>query len=291
MAAEQISVCDCEFWDNKAPSIYLHGVKDVLVEGNLLYRSSGNDHSCLDQTKNGSDPAACSGIAVAYTEPGPSNNPYELVNVEDLTISNNILVGFGNTNLVFFDPRYNQPEQGWFKRVKILFNTMIDAQLRSIHVHPRNFEDFEFKNNLIYQSIGSMIEGNFGNWQFGHNAWYPSIPDNVSSAGSEVSGVKLVRPGAFRTAGEVSAAWYKIFSNKDFKSPARGRAIASSLVKTDYFGNRRKPKPDIGAHEFRYELRSWSPWRQMQFDASWPWSLMRVGANQNGRARSLRSGR
>lgn len=269
---EIVSITECEFWDNMAPSIYLHGVKDVLVEGNFLFCSTERaDDSCLSPQNEG--PAAKDGIAIAPTEPGLTEEGFEPVDSEDITVINNIIVGFGHNNLAFFnqeDQESEQPkteEKRFIRRVKILFNTLVDGQVHGVLISPSNYENCELKNNLIYQSKGESIAGNSEGWTISNN-YKDGYPRLVGP------------PSDVRKPGVVQAAWYKIKHG----SPARRAAMASNLVEVDYFGNwRNKIKPDIGAHEFRYELKNWSPWRRMQFNADWPWNMMVVGANDRGR--------
>ena len=71
----------------------------------------------------------------------------------------------------------------------------------------------------------------------------------------------MVNPGITLEHGEANAADYQIKPDSPLVAPPDNPvALPSSLVSEDYFANWRKSKPNMGAHEYREELKSWSEW-------------------------------
>ncbi len=60
-------------------------------------------------------------------------------------------------------------------------------------------------------------------------------------------------------------------------------APVSELAAVDYFGNRRKSEPSMGAHQYRVRLRQWSRWELFHAAEQKGLRQFAVGTNQDGR--------
>jgi hypothetical protein len=217
----------CVFYDNMRPSIYLHAVSDVVVEGNILYHSNNAEFPDI------------AGIAITPSEPQYD----EVVDTEDVTVVNNIIVGFGS-NLGLWGP-----EGRYLRRVRIFFNTLINGQEIGI-MESGQYQSCEIKNNLVYQANGKPLVnrgGDFSGCTVSHNAWSQLPPDNVRSASDVIGDPMLRNPEALRIRGQVNPDWYKIKPD----SPVIGQAYVVEPVIRDFFGAERDAQPDIGAHEYQ----------------------------------------
>jgi len=102
-------------------------------------------------------------------------------------------------------------------------------------------------NNLVLQSSGTLASVDTASGlTFDHNLWSRTPSSNVFSNTDVVANPLLVDPNHTRTAGTVSAEWYKLTSS----SPAINKAAQIASVSEDYFRTLRGTSPDIGAHEY-----------------------------------------
>ena len=229
--SSKVLISECIFYDNMRPSIYIHAVSDFLVEKNLLYHSSNPEFPSAE------------GIAII-----PSESQFaEDIDIEDVTIVNNIIVGLG-INLALYGP-----EGRYLRRIRVLFNTLVNGQDYGIVESAAHFESCELKNNIVFQNNGRPVvnsSGVFMNWSISHNAWSYTPPDNVGSDGDVVGDPQLENPQGERIQGQVDPDWYKIKAN----SPVIGQAITIQSVAQDFFNNNRDVQSDIGAHEFQKEV-------------------------------------
>ena len=226
---KNVTVEGCVFYDNMRPSIYLHAVQSVRLEGNLIYHSNNQEFP------------TSAGIGVSAAEQQYDVN----VPVEDVTIVNNIVVGCAH-NIGFY---LSLPDR-YIQRLSLFFNTFVDGQDMAILEGNAKYRDCEFRNNLIYQSNGTpIISGGsgFDNWFSSHNAWSETPPSNVRSDDDMIGDPQLESPEAPRPRGQVDPAWFKIKSG----SPVIGQASTDIPVGQDYFGFTRDAQPDMGAHEFQ----------------------------------------
>lgn len=219
----------CVFYDNMRPSIYLHAVNNVLVEKNLLYHSNNSEYQDI------------TGIAITSAEP-----QYDVdIDTEDVTIVNNIIVGFDN-NLGFWGP-----EGRYLRRVRVLFNTLIDA--RSVGIgESSTFQDCELTNNLVYQSNGRPLvndESDFSGCSLSHNAWSTIPPENVSSDTDVIGDPLLASPNEPRERNNVDPHWYMLTE----ESPAINKGLTITGIEQDFYSNKRDSQPDMGSNEWVVE--------------------------------------
>ena len=225
-----IRVSKCIFFDNMRPSIYLHAVTNIIVEKNLLY------HSINPEFPFGE------GIAITPSEPQYEDD----VDIENVTVANNIFVGMGS-NIAL----YGQDGR-MLRKIRVLFNTLVNAQNYGIMESSSHYEACELKNNVVYQSNGEVLVNggaDFRGWAVSGNAWYPERPSSVPGDRDVIGNPQFENPEAELLRGQVNPAWYKIKAT----SPVIDQAVTVPFIDRDFFDNIRDAQPDMGAHEFQKE--------------------------------------
>ena len=210
--SQNVIVRQCIVYDNKAPSIYVHGTRNALVERNLVYHSVNNE---FDNN---------AGIAITPPEPNfEQNSP-----TENITIRNNIVVGF-DSNIALW------PSSGRkVSRLFLLNNTLVNGLVGGINWGVGPFEACEFRNNLVYQANGRppiSTSPDFAgsiNW---NNSWSTAPPSGVSSPTDVIGNPLLQNPDAILQRGQANPEWYRIASN----SPLRGKALSLSSARDELF--------------------------------------------------------
>jgi hypothetical protein len=269
-----VEIRGCELYDNKAASIYLHGVNTVTVRDNLVYHSSDPEFP---------NPGA---IVLRGTEDWAAGDKrYAVQNVD---IINNIVVGCREGLGFQASPRKT-------KKIRMLFNTLVNGELAGIRSEPKvDFDECHLQSNLIYQSDkkGPVKKGDFPNWTYAQNFW-SAKPEGLEVDARFIGNPQLVDPDHDRPRGGVNPAWYAL---KD-ESPAAARTGALAVTKAlpfgevaaDYVGKRRKSNPSMGAQEYRQTPGSWSRWAWFHWWSALPlfsrlpsFRHFVVGANQDG---------
>lgn len=235
--AKDVIISQCEVYDNLAPSIYLHGVENVLVERNLLYHTRGEFPITV----------GAGGIVLTPSEPQFTNN----YSTQNVLVVNNLISGFDHNIGIWDSPGR------MLKSIRIYFNTLVNGE--SFGISETNtsapYEACEFKNNIIYQSNGQPLVNNgslFSGWAFSNNAWSTTPPNYVRSSSDVIGDPKLANPNATPLPGNTNPEWYMLTEG----SPAIGKALSIQDVLEDFFGKSRDDLPDIGGHEFAVETIS-----------------------------------
>jgi chitodextrinase len=220
LLSENLRIAGNETYDNFSQGVYLDNARFNTVEGNLIY--------CTGNTRYYRDGFPGQGIAIAneaYSTALPSS---------DNKILNNIVVG---TRWGFYYGNFENG--GGLKNTTIANNTFYKTAQEIVRITNDTHANSLVENNIFQQAggLGPSVLGTGVTFQ--NNAWYGVTPGAAAGSGDVIGNPMFANAGGFR------AADYKIALG----SIAQGRALALSLVTTDYFGASRVAPFDIGAHQ------------------------------------------
>ena len=219
-----------EVFDNYSCEIYLDNAQSITVNGNFAY-STGNSQYFRDGY-----PAT--GIAM-----GNETYSYSLP-LQNITVTNNIVV---DGRWGFYYGAYENG--GGMKNVTVANNTFYRGRQALIAIEADSHAGSVVQNNIFYQAGGAPIAAVVANGiTYRSNEWYGGTPGTASGADD------LYADPLFANAGGLHAADYKIAS----LSPAIHTGVDLSPVATDYFGSKRSPSYDRGAHESSISIGSGS---------------------------------
>ena len=226
-------------YDNWALNIDLDQCSFATIQKNLAYYTSDTVW-----WKTATYPSA--GIMLS-NEGIKDKNGYTYPVGHDRKVVNNILVGNG-TNFVFWSG--NRMAGSALINDLIANNTLVNTQGEGgtgIRIDAGPHLNSRIVNNLTLESSTNRIAytSSTSGLIFSYNLWSKAPPSIMASPNDIIADPLLVDPNYTRTAGSVSANWYKIKST----SPAIDRAMNLSEVSIDYWNIARGTTPDIGAHE------------------------------------------
>lgn len=223
---------NCSISDTWRPALYLEKTGNAVIRNNVIYATGKAPYPPMD------------GIDLAIES---AWSPYTGNDCSGNQIYNNFIAGC-RYNIVFWGENPTAPEQ--MDDNKVFNNTFVNGREGCVFID--TFGDptgNEFYNNIFYQSEGPIIaadQARPGVHSFHHNLWSSTPPDWVGEEDSIIEDPKLVDANPRN--------WWKIQQTDNYKltagSPAIDAGAAQSACPTDYFGNPRKGRPDIGAHEF-----------------------------------------
>jgi hypothetical protein len=221
----------CSISDTWRPALYLEKTSNAVVRDNVIYASGKAAYPPMD------------GIDFAVES---AWSPYTGSDCSGNLIYNNFIAGC-RYNLRFWGENPSAPEQ--MDDNKIFNNTFINGREGCVFID--TFGDptgNEFYNNIFYQSEGPIIAADQARPDansFHHNLWSSAPPNWVSTKDGIIGDPKLVYPDP--------ANWWKVQQTDNYKltpgSPAIDAGTPNGAPASDYFGNTRTGRPDIGAHE------------------------------------------
>ncbi|HYO76002.1 MAG TPA: right-handed parallel beta-helix repeat-containing protein, partial [Thermoanaerobaculia bacterium] len=217
--------------DNYSGYIYIDNGQHMTVNRNLLYNTGDTRFYRLGK------PAPGIGIAnEAIAESMPSS---------DIVVTNNIVIG---TRWGFYYGAFENG--GGLKNVTVANNTFYRATESLVRIELDAHAGTVVKNNIFY-SVGNAAASVAGSGvAFQNNLWYGAAPTGLAvGAGDIYADPMLVNPGTF------NAADYKLKAI----SPAVHTALDATPATTDFFGSKRTPSNDLGAHEQSTTLGSSAP--------------------------------
>ncbi len=213
--------------------IYLNKCTNVTVRNNHVYNTDPTYYRF-------SQPA--NGIAMA-NETSFSSLAKPL---DSIYIYNNIL-SHVRKGISFWHDLSNTSTQNSYHNVEIYYNVILNPTSKSVdfdllpngNVQPYNCI---LKNNIFYYGTTQSDIHNPNGWQVSNNNWfgaggYPSFAGQGAINADQLF-VNANNPG--------NPLNYKLTSS----SPCIGKAIATTRVATDYFGNSRVNPSSIGAHDY-----------------------------------------
>lgn len=211
-----------EISDNFSVGVYVDNSRFVNVNANLIYSTGNSRYYRLG--------FPASGLATAnefYDHALPSS---------DNTFTNNIVI---NSRWGFFYGAYDAG--GGLKNAVVANNTFYKAASTMIWIEKDAHANNVFENNIFYQLGGQgMLDVNGGGVTYRNNVWY-GAPVTIEGATDVIADPRFVNAGGLK------AADYKLTS----LSPAiNGGLDLAPIVPNDFFGAKRPPTVDIGAHQF-----------------------------------------
>ncbi|QDT98449.1 right-handed parallel beta-helix repeat-containing protein [Gimesia aquarii] len=213
--------------DNFSVNIYLDNTTNTQVTRNLVYTTNDNKFYRFNQ------PA--SGIQIAnenyrgYTNLSSHN-----------TITNNILIGN------YFAFSYGGYQRGGGLRHTIFSNnTAYGSTGPLLHIDAdKGHQSTRIINNIFKQIGGAqitVIQGPTDQIEFRNNLWHGGVPHRAVKNANDVYADPL-----FINGGSKNAKDYQLQSN----SPARNTGIKTKEVGSDFGGNQRNNRTDLGAWKF-----------------------------------------
>ena len=240
-----ITIQDNIFHDNYAVEIYLDRASYITVQRNLVYGVPGSEYS---KYKSGDVYVVpCNGIMIA--DEVNKYTPGSLVG-HDRTIINNILIQNGSNIAFWYAYKPNKPDDSGLvdsglKNDIISNNTLVDGVSSGININSSDcHENVTIKNNIIKQSQGNLVSvPQSDEFTFSNNCWSSAVTGIASGDGDKIGDPGLV-------GGDIGEEYFKL--TNDSKCINAGVKVPG--VNEDYFRNKRFLEPDIGAHEFQYDL-------------------------------------
>lgn len=235
--SKNIIIENNEIYDNRALQVYIHRSQNVSVNGNKVY--------CTNNQNFYRGGTVSPGIVV-----NNESNFDGMLIVDNAKIVNNLVVG---CRLGFAMWGGGGSAKIGSRNVTVSHNTFVNMftvsdskEAIAINIVDAGHRNIRIENNIIYQqkftianvpsSSQIVMENNF---------WSRTPPVSASGAGDIVGDPMLANPGAALRAGQVNADWYKLMPG----SPAINSSSTSGAVTTDFFGNIRDGRADIGFHE------------------------------------------
>ncbi|QDU09706.1 right-handed parallel beta-helix repeat-containing protein [Gimesia aquarii] len=213
--------------DNYSVNIYLDNTTNTQVTRNLVYTTNDNKFYRFNQ------PA--SGIQIA------NENYREYTNLSSHnTVTNNILIG---NYFAFYSGSYQRG--GGLRHTIFAHNTAYGSTGPLLHIDAdQGHQVSRFVNNIFKQTGEAQItdiQGPTDQIEFRNNLWHGGIPHRAVKSANDVYADPLFIKG-----GSKNAKDYQLQSN----SPARNTGIKTKEVGSDFGGNQRKNRTDLGAWKF-----------------------------------------
>ena len=212
-------------YDNQL-NVYLSDVKFATLMGNLIYSTPNNP--CANTSQIGI------GIGDETYRPASSDN----------RIVNNLLLG--NSKNIYYWPGN---KGGGLVNVVVAYNTFVNSSVESnLKLGTGKHSNTVIANNIFVQdgSLQEAVVASTSGITFSHNLWSTPPVAAVRGEGDVIANPGLVKAGK-RAPGKLTPKWFSITGS----SPAVGKAGSLGKVTSDFFGNQRGNRPDVGALQHR----------------------------------------
>lgn len=218
--------------------LYLSQARNVVIDANELFASDG--------THNRSGYPA-TGVGMA-TEPAPGmTNQASTIMLDQIVISNNLILGAGNGIFYFYDNR-NVVPQNSYQNVHIEYNVVRSPAntailFQAVQNGSLAPSGIRVRNNIVEQggSGHTLLVGDPAGWTFAHNDWPNGVPSLAIEPGSFAADPQFANP----VVGGAPQGFAPLPT-----SPVIGAATPLTEVTADFAGvTRDATHPAIGAFE------------------------------------------
>ncbi|MCC6751471.1 MAG: right-handed parallel beta-helix repeat-containing protein [Deltaproteobacteria bacterium] len=217
-------------------NVYVGHVRRAVIDRNIVYTTTAK----YDRVDNGQTATGIH-LALEYYSGAPA------VPLEEIVISNNLVLGTGSGIGYWSDPQNKSPTNT-YKNVQLLYNVVMGAKGVAMRFRPVASgatapSGCVAQNNIFYAGQnGSTLEvGNPTGWSFASNDFPNGVPQLASAPGNFAADPQFVSPVKGGP-----AEGFKVKSS----SPCRGAGSPSSAAGSDYFCTARSAsKPTVGLHE------------------------------------------